>query len=114
APRSRISAAASAASPPPPAARWTSRRSAPSACCPAAETPEAAEAAVGAEAAAGGGGRLLDVLKPGFHCVRTHWIWGFMTFRRARRTRTVRLMVPTCPESGSGTHGLTLTPKDRH
>jgi hypothetical protein len=33
-------------------------------------------------------------MKPGIQCVRTHWIWGFMPFRLARRTRTVRLMVP--------------------
>ena len=29
-----------------------------------------------------------DVLKPGIHGVRTHWIRGFMTFRLARRIRT--------------------------
>jgi hypothetical protein len=40
-----------------------------------------------------------DALDPGFHCVRTHWIRGFMTFQLARRTRTVMLMVPVCPES---------------
>src|SRR5437763_1765066 len=29
--------------------------------------------------------RLLpDALEPGFHCVRTRWIRGFMTFQRAR------------------------------
>jgi len=37
---------------------------------------------------------LPDALKPGFHCVRTHWIRGFMTLRLARRTRIVLLMVP--------------------
>jgi hypothetical protein len=41
-----------------------------------------------------------NALEPGFHCVRTHWIRGFMAFRRARRTRIVRLMVPVGPESG--------------
>ena len=45
--------------------------------------------------------RLLpDAMKPGIHCVRTHWIRGFMTFQLARSTRTVMLMVPVCPESG--------------
>jgi hypothetical protein len=39
-------------------------------------------------------GRLLDVLKPGIHCVRTHWIRGFTTFWLVRRTRTVMLTVP--------------------
>ena len=38
--------------------------------------------------------RLPDALKAGFHCARTHWIRGFMTFQLARRTRTVRLTVP--------------------
>jgi hypothetical protein len=33
-------------------------------------------------------------MKPGFHCVRTHWIRGSMAFRLARRTRIVMLMVP--------------------
>jgi hypothetical protein len=45
-------------------------------------------------------GPLLDAMEPGIHCVRTHWIWGFMAFQLVRRTRTVRLMVPMCPESG--------------
>ena len=35
---------------------------------------------------------LPDALDPGFHCVRTHWIRGFMGFRR-RRTWGVMLMV---------------------
>jgi hypothetical protein len=39
-------------------------------------------------------------MDPGFHCVRVHWIRGFMTFRLVRRTRTVVLMVPAWPESG--------------
>jgi hypothetical protein len=34
-----------------------------------------------------------DAMKPGIQCVRTHWIRGFMTFRLARRTWIVRLMV---------------------
>ena len=34
-----------------------------------------------------------DVLKPGIHGVRTHWIRGFMAFRLVRRTRIVMLMV---------------------
>jgi hypothetical protein len=33
-------------------------------------------------------------MKPGFHCVRTHWIRGFIAFRLVRRTSTVVLMVP--------------------
>ena len=46
--------------------------------------------------------RLLpDAMKPGIHGARTHWIRGFMTFQLARRTRTVMLVVPVCPESGS-------------
>jgi hypothetical protein len=39
-------------------------------------------------------GLLPDVLKPGIHCARTHWIRGLMTFQLTRRTRTVMLMVP--------------------
>ena len=45
-------------------------------------------------------GPLPDVMKPGIHGARTHWILGFMTFQLARRTRIVMLMVPACPESG--------------
>jgi len=30
----------------------------------------------------------------GFHCVRTHWIRGFITIHLAPRTRNVMLMVP--------------------
>ena len=37
-------------------------------------------------------GVLPDAMEPGFHCVRTHWIRGFMAFRLARRTRTVVLV----------------------
>jgi hypothetical protein len=28
-------------------------------------------------------GRLPDAVEPGIHCVRTHWIRGFMAFRRS-------------------------------
>jgi len=35
-----------------------------------------------------------NAMKPGFHCVRAHWIRGFITFQLARRTRTVLLVVP--------------------
>jgi hypothetical protein len=31
-------------------------------------------------------GLLPDAVKPGIHCVRTHWIRGFMAFCRAGRT----------------------------
>src|SRR5215468_6992972 len=43
-----------------------------------------------------------NAMKPGIHCVRAHWIRGFMAFRRARHARTVMLMVPMCPESVFG------------
>jgi hypothetical protein len=36
---------------------------------------------------------LPDALDPGFHCVRTHWIRGFMTFELARRIRTLVVLV---------------------
>jgi hypothetical protein len=39
-------------------------------------------------------GSQPDALDPGFHCVRTHWNRGFMSFQLARRTRNVMLMVP--------------------
>jgi hypothetical protein len=39
-------------------------------------------------------------MKPGIHCVRTHWIRGFMAFWLVRRTWAMMLMVPVCPESG--------------
>jgi hypothetical protein len=39
-------------------------------------------------------GRLPDALKPGFHCVGTHWIRGFIAFEPARHTQTMLLMVP--------------------
>ena len=35
-----------------------------------------------------------NALDPGFHCVGTHWIRGFMAFELALRTRLVMLMVP--------------------
>ena len=37
---------------------------------------------------------LPDALDSGFHCVRTHWIRGFMAFRLVQRIRIVMLMVP--------------------
>ena len=40
-------------------------------------------------------GLLLDAMKPGIHCVGTHWIRGFMAFQLVQRIRAVRLMVPT-------------------
>ena len=45
-------------------------------------------------------GLLPDAMKPGIHCVGTHWIRGFMAFSLARCARAVMLMVPMCPESG--------------
>jgi len=44
-------------------------------------------------------GPLPDAMKPVLHCVRAHWIRGFIAFRLARRTRSVLLMVPVRPES---------------
>ena len=77
---------------------------------PGLDTPVAAEQAAVARAAPPGGSatagqlfpavRLPDVLKPGIHCVRTRWIRGSMTFRLARRIRTVVLMVRACPDNG--------------
>jgi hypothetical protein len=40
-------------------------------------------------------GLLPDAVKPGIHCVRTHWIRGFIAFYRVRHIGTVVLMVPT-------------------
>jgi hypothetical protein len=40
-------------------------------------------------------GPLPDAMDPGFHCVRAHWIRGFIASRLARRTRNVVLVVPT-------------------
>jgi hypothetical protein len=45
-------------------------------------------------------GLPLDALDPGFHCVRTRWIRGFMAFQLVRRTRSVMLTVPAWPEFG--------------
>jgi hypothetical protein len=39
-------------------------------------------------------GPLPDAVEPGFQCVSTHWIRGFMAFHRVRHVRTVMLMVP--------------------
>src|SRR5262249_9615349 len=39
-----------------------------------------------------------DATKPRIHDVRLHWIRAFMTFRLARRSRHVMLIVPVCPE----------------
>jgi hypothetical protein len=39
--------------------------------------------AVRADGGLGGGGGLPNSMDPGFQCVRTHWIRGFMAFRRA-------------------------------
>jgi len=47
-------------------------------------------------------GREPDAMKPGIHCVRTHWIRGFMAFQLARRTPCMMLMVPVWPESRFG------------
>ena len=33
------------------------------------------------DAAHAAGSSLLDALDPGFHCVRAHWIRGFMAFQ---------------------------------
>jgi hypothetical protein len=45
-------------------------------------------------------GPLPDAVKSGIHCVRTHWIRGFMAFRLAQLSPTVMPMVPMWPESG--------------
>ena len=34
-------------------------------------------------------GPLQDAMEPGIHCVRAHWILGFMTFQLVRRVRAV-------------------------
>jgi hypothetical protein len=41
-----------------------------------------------------------DAMKPDFQGVTTRWNQGFMTFREARRTRIVMLMIPVRLESG--------------
>jgi hypothetical protein len=35
---------------------------------------------------------LPDAVEPGFQCVKTHWIRGFMAFHRVRHVQTVMLM----------------------
>jgi hypothetical protein len=45
-------------------------------------------------------GPLPDAMEPDIHGVGTRWIRSFMAFQPVRRTRTVMLMVPVCPESG--------------
>jgi hypothetical protein len=55
-------------------------------------------------------GRQPDAMKPGIHCVGTHWIRGFMAFQLARRTRYVMLVVPVCPESGFLGHATQSRP----
>jgi hypothetical protein len=57
---------------------------------PASAGPQEAEQQPAGTAA----GRLPDVVKPGFHGARTHWIRGFMAFQLARRIQVVMLMVP--------------------
>jgi hypothetical protein len=47
-------------------------------------------------------GSLLDAMEPGIHCVRAHWIRGFMAFQLAQCTRIVLLVVPVWTESGFG------------
>jgi hypothetical protein len=44
---------------------------------------------------------MPDAMEPDIHGVGTHWIRGFMAFQLARCTRSVVLMVPLWPESGS-------------
>jgi hypothetical protein len=46
---------------------------------------------------------LSNALEPGFHCVRTHWIRGFMTFQLAR-SLTLRISSPASP-AGTGRDG---------
>jgi hypothetical protein len=50
---------------------------------------------------------MPDAMEPDFHGAGTRWNRGFMTgfmkFQLARRTRTVMLMAPACPESGCET-----------
>jgi hypothetical protein len=42
----------------------------------------------------GFGHRRQNALEPGFHCVRTRWIWGFIAFQLALSTQTAMQMVP--------------------
>jgi hypothetical protein len=45
-------------------------------------------------------GLLPDAVESGIHCVRAHWIRGFMAFPPVRHARIVMLMVPVGSESG--------------
>jgi hypothetical protein len=39
-------------------------------------------------------GPMPDAMESGIHCVRTHWIRGFMAFHQVRHVRTMMLVVP--------------------
>ena len=39
-------------------------------------------------------GRLRNAMERAFHCVRSHWIRGFIAFHWVRLARIVMLMVP--------------------
>ena len=39
-------------------------------------------------------------MDPDIHCVRAHWIRGFIALQLPRRTRIMVLMVPAWPKSG--------------
>jgi hypothetical protein len=41
-------------------------------------------------------------MKPGFHCVTTHWIPGFMGFQLTRRTTRSRRPLPAAAGQVSG------------
>jgi hypothetical protein len=45
-------------------------------------------------------GLLSDALEPGIHCVRAHWIRGFIGVLTGPEQANVRLMVSASPESG--------------
>jgi len=49
-------------------------------------------------------GPAPDAMEPGFQCVRTQWIRGFMPFRQPWRPRIMMLMVPERPECGMRAH----------
>jgi hypothetical protein len=38
-------------------------------------------------------GSLPEAMKPGFHCARTYWIRGFMTFQLVWRSQNAMLAV---------------------
>jgi hypothetical protein len=59
-----------------------------------AAMPARAIASAMAAASTAGIGPVADAVEPAFHCVRTHWIRGFMAFQLARCTRIVLLVVP--------------------